>query len=136
MTPQGLVGSKRDAKDGRAYFGTDSTQEPQTNDYVFSTGEQGFGKRHFMIEFDEEKKGYNLKALEDGTGTFIKIVQKKVVNSNVILSFNSLHLAVVFPCEQSKSDVDAVNVPSLKDIPKEFSTNDAKTYCPLSNILV
>lgn len=135
VTPQGLAGSKRGARDGRAYFGTDADQELLTNDYVFSSQEQGFGKRHFMIEFDEEKKGYYLKALEDGTGTFIKIVQKEVINSNVILSFNALHLAVIFPCEQSKSDVDAASVPSLKDIPREVSTNDAKTYCSRSNIL-
>jgi len=34
---------------------------------------EGFGKRHFMIQFSIEKNGYYIKDLGDGTGTFIKV---------------------------------------------------------------
>eukprot|EP00826_Nyctotherus_ovalis_P057767 TRINITY_DN7905_c0_g5_i1.p1 TRINITY_DN7905_c0_g5~~TRINITY_DN7905_c0_g5_i1.p1 ORF type:complete len:280 (-),score=61.77 TRINITY_DN7905_c0_g5_i1:376-1215(-) len=124
MTHAGLEGSKRDVKDGRAYFGTDTGQgQYQTNDCVFSMEEQGFGRRHFVIEYEPSKNAYMLKDLGDGTGTFIRVVEKKSVSKNVILSFTTLHLAVLLPNEQNHDALD----PSLKDISKD-DIADPKTY--------
>ena len=53
----GLVNSHRKTQDGKVYFGTYSGCDPaQINDCVVSTEEKGFGKRHFMIEYDLGKK--------------------------------------------------------------------------------
>lgn len=131
MTHTGLEGSKRDEKDGRAYFGTDTGQgQHQTNDCVFSMDEQGFGRRHFVIEYEASRNVYMLKDLGDGTGTFIRVVEKRSIKKNVILSFTTLHLAVLFP---NKQDHDALD-PSLKEISKDDIT-DPKTYFMYFNSL-
>jgi len=64
---------------------------------VVSSEEKGFGKRHFQIKFDIEKKGYLLRDLEDGTGTFIKIFPKWILKNNSIISFGDIHFATIFP---------------------------------------
>jgi hypothetical protein len=125
MNPKGLVNSRRNAKDGCAYFGTDTGQDQvPINDYIFSAEEQGFGKKHFMIEYDSDKNSYKLKGLEDGTGTFIKVVRRRVIHSNVVLFFNALHLAVVISNEQNKSVADSLVQPH----PFRDLSIDPKTY--------
>lgn len=134
MNSKGLIDSKRDVKDGRAYFGTDAGQDQYLiNDYILSMEEQGLGKRHFVIEFDPEKNIYLLKSLGDGTGTFIKVMDKWVISSNLILSFSTLHLAIIVNNELTKSELDSRNDPSLKDIPKDIPT-DPKRYFILYNV--
>ena len=68
---------------------------------MFSSDEKGFGKRHFVIKYNTEKKNYFLKDLEDGTGTFIKIAPKMVLKNNTIISFGDIHFAIVFPPAKS-----------------------------------
>ncbi len=59
--------------------------------------ERGFGKRHFLIKYDTEKKTYYLKDLEEGTGTFIKIAPKWALRNNSVISFGDIHFATLFP---------------------------------------
>jgi hypothetical protein len=133
MNSKGLLDSERDPKDGRAYFGTDTGQDQhQINDYVFSMEEQGLGKRHFMIEYNASKNNYFLKNLGDGTGTFIRIVGKRVISINTILSFTTMHLAVIFPNELPIADSDPNNS-SLKEGTKD-ALSDSKMYCELCNM--
>lgn len=121
INSEGLIGSKRGVKDGCAYFGTYTGDDQyQINDYTFSMEEQGFGKRHFMIEYDSTKNAYFLKDLGDGTGTFIKIINKALLNMNMIVSFNSIHLAILFPFEQQKAGTEIVGNDPLKDTSKDL----------------
>ena len=128
MNQEGIIGSKRNAKDNRAFFGTYEGDNPyQINDYTIPQEEQGFGKRHFMIEYDARLSSYFLKDLGDGTGTFIKIMHKTALNSNMIISFNSVHLAIFFPPDRNKSGTEiSINDP-LRDVPKEILYNP-KSY--------
>lgn len=47
-------------------------EENKLNDVLLPKSE-GFGKRHFMVQFSIDKNGYFLKDLGEGTGTFIKV---------------------------------------------------------------
>ena len=103
INENGLVGSKRNVKDGHTYFGTYSGQDPKfINDYVFPIQEKGFGKRHFSVFYDSKKDNYYLNDLGAGTGTFIKIIEKYRLTVNLIISFNNLHLAILLPTTASK----------------------------------
>lgn len=110
ITPKGLIGSKRNAQDGCTYFGTN----PDENDYIISTEEIGFGEKHLVIQYDSNKKTYILKTLKDGTGTFIKISERMVIDSDIILSFTNLHLAIVLSNDKSKAEYDLTDT-SLKE---------------------
>jgi len=135
MNSKGLIDSKRNVKDGRAYFGTDTGQSQYPiNDYVFPMEEQGIGKRHFEIEYDGSKNTYFLKGLTDGTGTFIRIVGKRIISKNVILSFTTIHLGIILSNEHPLSGSD-LNNPSLplKESTKDVSA-DSKMYCELCNM--
>ena len=106
MTPEGLVNSKRNIHDGHAFFGSYSGQDQyQINDFNFPIEEKGFGKRHFVIQYDETKDSYFLKDLSDGTGTFIKVNDQLPIVENIILSFNNVHLAIMVPSPQEISEV-------------------------------
>ena len=133
INPSGLEGSKREVNDGRSFFGTYvGNDQYQINDYTFPMEEQGFGKRHFVIEYNNDKDAYYLKDLGDGTGTFIRINQKVVLNTNMIISFNSIHIAVIFPPEQRPSNSDLSLNDPLKEVPKDI-IQDKKSYVSFIN---
>ena len=98
INKEGLMESKRKQRDGKVFFGTSSSQEEhELNDIIFSTEEKGFGKRHFSIEYDSDKDSYFLNDLSDGTGTFIKIINKFGIKTNIVVSINIINLRLMIP---------------------------------------
>ena len=107
---KGLAGSTRQVKDGCAYFGTDAVQgQYQTNDYVVPSEERGFGKRHFVIKYMDDKSNYFLKDLDDGTGTFVKVYPKIILKNNTIISFGNIHFAVVLAQTKTLSETASID---------------------------
>jgi hypothetical protein len=127
INQQGLVGSKRGSKDGCAYFGTYAGQDSvQMNDYMFSPGEKGLGKRHFAIEYNRETDSYFLRAFNDGTGIFIKVNNKSIITTSTIISFNKIHLAILLPADADNNS-ERLNESVLKKYAKDYS-KDPDTY--------
>lgn len=127
INPEGLVGSKRGGRDGCVYFGTYAGEDPaQVNDYAFPLGEEGFGKRHFAVEYDRERNTYFLKTLRDGTGTFVRINTKAVLTSSTIISFNNIHLAILLPTNTT-SNPNLHSKSLLKEYIRDCS-KDSDTY--------
>ena len=105
MNAGGLIDSKRAVKDGKAYFGTYAGNDPdKINDYVVSSEEKGFGSRHFMIEYNFDREAYYINDLKDGTGTFIRIVSKIIVDANMIISFGNMHIGLIIKAPQNIPD--------------------------------
>ena len=105
ITPDGLINSKRNEKDGKAYFGTSD----EGNDFIFPQLEKGLGKKHFMIDYRLDTNNYFLKDLGDGTGTFIRITDKYTITRNLILSLNNLHFAILVTNLQKTTGCDTVD---------------------------
>ncbi len=61
--------------------------------------EVGFGKRHFVIFYDLVRQAYFIKDLEDGTGTFVKIMPSYKLKNNTTISCGETHFAIIFPPE-------------------------------------
>ena len=96
INPEGFVGSKRNAKDGRTFFGSyDGTDPTQMNDIIVNSEERGIGLKHFVIEYNTEKNNYYLNNLGQGSGTFIRIVTKFALTTNLVLSFSNLHFSLM-----------------------------------------
>ena len=101
--------SNRNIKDGCIYFGSYSGDDPsKMNDVIISPEEDGFGKRHFAIEYDGINKKYYLKDLGDGSGTFMKVISRTQLKNNTIILFGCTHLLILFPPKMAKSS-DEVN---------------------------
>ena len=81
----GLIGSKRNAKDGFTYFGDISVssifnynvQENHTNDFEFPEEESKNGQSNAEIRYDITLDQYQIRSLR-GSGCFIKIDEKIV----------------------------------------------------------
>ena len=108
MNKEGLEESKRNKKDGHAFFGRYNGDDiKRINDYNFPLGEEGYGQRHFEIYYNKTKDKYFLRDLGDGTGTFLKIIKKKVMTVNMIVSFHSIHLSISI--NEKKSAKNCIN---------------------------
>ena len=105
ITPTGYANSKRNAKDGIVFFGTMVNGNPNSKDlikisqvdYVITSGEHGFGDKHFCIFWDpmEGRKGaYKLQDLYKGTGTFALLSMPKPIELNQVVSFGQNHMTV------------------------------------------
>ena len=97
INARGYVGSERQANDGCVYMGTlGRTAEgvEPTNDIVVAPEEQGMGEKHLMIQYSMETKGYSIKDLGEGTGTFVKIESRLVLRQGSIVSFGDSHMVV------------------------------------------
>ena len=122
MTSEGLEGSKRNEKDGRAYFGIyNGDDKSKINDYGFPQTEVGFGQRHFEISYNLHRNAYLLKDLKDGTGTFIRIKNKKILTNSIIISFNKIHLSIIVAGDSIKGESDSEL--SVKSISKNSSVD-------------
>lgn len=98
--------------DFMSYFGSydtnqlmknDVVETGKLNDYILSA-EQGFGRRHFMINFSVEKNGYFLKDVGEGSGTFIKVEQQTILKNGHIVSFGDNHMVVGLVLEKKDKD--------------------------------
>lgn len=76
------------------------------NDVVLPKSE-GFGRRHFMIQFNLEKNGYFIKDLGEGTGTFIKVQNQTILKNGHIVSFGESHMVVGLVLEKKDRPDDS-----------------------------
>ena len=88
---RGIMGNVR--HDGITYFGQSLSSEFINNDFNFPEDENGVGKRHLLIKFNEKTSQYILRDLSDGTGTFIKITTPYKLSNGTIISFCDNHLS-------------------------------------------
>ncbi|MDR3547023.1 MAG: FHA domain-containing protein [Candidatus Pacebacteria bacterium] len=100
----GYIYSLRKARDGCVYIGTKTTNnetgEP-LNDIAFQTGEPGMGNRHLLIKYDLERKGYYMKDMGEGTGTFIRIEKSLALQYGYIISYGNSHMYVILQPDKS-----------------------------------
>eukprot|EP00826_Nyctotherus_ovalis_P048532 TRINITY_DN5729_c0_g1_i9.p1 TRINITY_DN5729_c0_g1~~TRINITY_DN5729_c0_g1_i9.p1 ORF type:complete len:148 (-),score=13.37 TRINITY_DN5729_c0_g1_i9:234-677(-) len=101
----GYSGSRRNAFDGVTYFGNDEvSSNGAQNDYAFSAGSSGLGKKHFKISYSINDNGYFIQDLGDGSGTFVKVgVRAPIVDGNVF-TFGSHHIVVGYKHDESDPD--------------------------------
>jgi hypothetical protein len=85
--------SSSHSKSGSVTIGSSS----ETNDIVISEQEKGIGSNHLLIKFDRTfSKGFALKDLGQGSGTFIRIEKKLFLKHNQIISFGNSHMNIHF----------------------------------------
>ena len=121
INSEGLLESKRNAKDGHTFFGSyNGTDISKINDYIFVENEKGIGQRHFEIEYNSEKNVYFLKDLNNGSGTFARIVSKFPLINNIVLSFGCHNLDIIMNSSQDN--------PVAESYPKEININPPKKY--------
>lgn len=102
MNSKGLIGSKRNAQDGCAYFGSyDGEDLLQMNDFVFPAEEKGLGKRHFSIEYSSKASEYLLRDLASSSGTFLKVATKMKLKGSMIVSLGSVYLLIAIHKKKS-----------------------------------
>ena len=105
VNAQGLVGSKRNKKDGCTIIGSlevDPASGEYFNDYVIpnedvvATGQGGIGKRHMVIKYNDADKMYYLRDLGEGSGTFIRVDNHRdlVLKHGFIVSFGDSHMVI------------------------------------------
>ena len=70
----------------------DSSDERSQNNYNFE--DRNMGLRQFEISYNSEKLKYYILENKRGTGTFVKIKNKLVVNRDMIISFCSCHMVL------------------------------------------
>jgi len=83
------INDKTPFQEGKYYFGKD----PNSNDYVFPQ-EENVGHRQFEVRFDKNTGLYYIKDIREGTGSFIKIHKKQVIDQDSIFSFCNTHIFV------------------------------------------
>ena len=71
----GLIGSKRDKKDGCTIIGSQEFNDKNeyANDFVIDSVDHFIGKRHLIIKYSMDDKQYYLRDLGDGSGTFVRL---------------------------------------------------------------
>lgn len=52
------------------------------------------GKRHFLIKYSTETKGYYLRDLGDGNGTFVRLDSQLPLKTGYIISFGDSHMFI------------------------------------------
>lgn len=58
--------------------------------------DNALGQRYFCITFNYKKNTYFLKDMEDGSGTFVKVVGREVLREQNIVSFGDCSFVVSF----------------------------------------
>ena len=99
INAQGLMGSKRDKKDGCTILGSlsQTSRGDYPNDYVIAQDENdGIGDRHMIIKYNMMDRGYYIRDLGKGSGTFVRLDPPLVLKNGFIISFGTSHLTVNF----------------------------------------
>ena len=148
INAQGLMGSRRNKKDGCTILGSQE-QNPKTfefmNDFVIpnlqlpseiepeaatpSNPGAGIGLRHMVIKYNLDTKQYYMRDLGDGSGTFIRVDNTKdlILKHGFIISFGDSHMVAQFSSDIiDPSNQEVVQKVTLKfldgpKIDKEFS---------------
>ena len=116
INAQGLLGSKRAKNDGCTFFGSVGAnsgwfglnkEKELMNDVVIGDNIQGtdIGRRHFVVKYKMDTKGYYLKDLGDGSGTFVRvdrplvtlflrIIRYQILSNGFLISFGDSHMIV------------------------------------------
>jgi len=90
ISPEGLSTGTRLPKDGITNFGS----APFENDYTLAENISGLGAKHFQVYYDKSDTNYYIKDQGEGTGTFIKVLQKTVLNNGYMVSFGTYNLMI------------------------------------------
>jgi len=76
-------------------------KESGNNDYNFPINEN-VGKVQFEIKYETDSQLYMLKDINNGTGSFVKLVQPQIIDNDYIFSFCEMHLFVYKPLKDNK----------------------------------
>ena len=99
------------------YFGSYSINDLQKgvaieqgklNDVILPKAE-GFGPRHFAIQYSIDKNGYFLKDTGEGTGTFLRVDRQFVLKNGHIVSFGDSHMVVGLVLEKREKPLEDPN---------------------------
>ena len=110
INARGLVGSKRNKNDGCVFFGSGKPEgglfinkkEP-VNDVVLGENMERGCRRHFIVRYRTDNKGYYLKDSGEGSGTFVRIDRPlvsfllsslQILSNGFLISFGESHLVV------------------------------------------
>ncbi len=90
ITPNSINGATK--KIGEKFFfgGTGPNKTNPNNDFNF--GDDTVNPKQFEISFLPEKNKFILQENPQGSGTFVKIKSKLVINKDYVLSFCSCHM--------------------------------------------
>lgn len=103
----GLKGSLRGKNDGCTILGSQSQRVhgEHMNDFVIAQDENdGIGDRHMIIKYYMRDKGYYIRDLGKGSGTFVRLDVPLSLKNGFIISFGTSHLTVnFFPGDSSRS---------------------------------
>jgi FHA domain len=117
--PYGLKSSKRNTKDGCVYAGSLCKEDSRyVNDIILSDQEKGIGKKHFLIQYlnnkiISEKGTFMIKDLGDGMGTFVRLQRPLKVQNNYIISFGDSH--IIAKVNGVKLTVKFIDGPKMKE---------------------
>lgn len=123
ITPQGLINSKRNAKDGISFFGYEESTTNPTVDYLINPkidakenmDERFFGK-HFQIRFNPSDGKYYLKDLGHGFGTFVKITSMVQIKNNLLINIGENYIVFTFGIEDDLAVPTKVNSGDKEDL--------------------
>lgn len=104
INSKGLINSKRQANDGFVFFGYETKNKKNTNpkiDFLLITNdkeitEEEFNEVHFQIRYCEINDKYYIKDLENGFGTFIKMIDKMKITNNFIINIGETFIVFTF----------------------------------------
>ena len=106
INAQGLIGSKRAKNDGCTILGsmTQTNKGEYPNDFVIAQDENdGIGDRHMIIKYNISDRGYYIRDLGKGSGTFVRLDPPLTLKNGFIISFGTSHLTVNFFQGDSKA---------------------------------
>lgn len=96
----------------------------------------GIGKRHMVIKYNIDDKQYYLRDLGDGSGTFIRVDNRKdlILKHGFIVSYGDSHMVVQFSGDFHPETRELIHKITLKflDGPKidksfTFTTSECKS---------
>ena len=104
INPGGLISSERQEQDGITYFGNNNRDKQ--NDFNFPEDDSNIAKRHFQIKYDISSDEYKVKNIS-GTGLYIRIQNKRILNNNATFSFSIsvIDVKIAFDPEKSTSRI-------------------------------
>lgn len=79
----GLLGSQRNAFDGKAIFGDVNNNNTSNTDFIFPREESNTGQNHCEIRYDFNQDIYQIKSLREN-GCFLRI-DKKIVSQKIFI---------------------------------------------------
>lgn len=123
----GLEGSKRQANDGKVFFGSKRKEYGKTvNDIVIPLQKENqsdkFRGRHFVIVYNIEKDRFFIKDLGKGFGVYMRINFPIVLKDNAVINIGSSFL--IFGLSEDKSPVLSIRIMGEENDSNQFDPID------------